>query len=80
MEIYTQDLVDVASETADDILLQIAECNSGTDYFIHDACDNLQRKIRKYLYDKLSTEFTKLAQETQDAELNVKLHKIINEL
>jgi nicotinamidase-related amidase len=85
MEIYTGDLVDVAIEYA----IKISKEIGYNGYIIEDECCNLQRDIRKKLYERLSKAFEQLIQEETVADiehayqyflLKGKLFKIINEL
>ena len=85
MEIYTGDLIDVAQECAANISKKI----NNNDYFIEDECCELQHKIRKLLYERLSIAFNDLIEREKNEdiehaylkdELKNKLFKIINEL
>lgn len=81
MEIYTGDLIGMAQECATKISEQIGY----TGYVVEDECCNLQRDIRKVLYDRLTVAFNDLLdQEIEHPHLRVdlqnKIFKIINEL
>jgi hypothetical protein len=86
MEIYTGDLIGMAQECASRISSEIGY----TGYVIEDECCNLQRDIRKKLYERLSTSFNDLINQELDGtvehnyflqhNLKDKLFKIINEL
>jgi hypothetical protein len=81
MEIYTGDLIGMAQECASKISKEIGY----TGYVVEDECCNLQRDIRKVLYDRLSIAFDDLLDQEIDhaylrVDLKTKFFKIINEI
>jgi hypothetical protein len=78
MEIYTNDLVDVAIEHAKIISEQLGKY----DYIIEDECCNLQRDIRAKIYERLSEAFKDIIErkDEKDFDLEKELYKTINEL
>lgn len=73
MEIYTGDLIGMAQECASKISKEIGY----TGYVVEDECCNLQRDIRKKIYDRLIIAFESV---TDDNDLLNELYKTINEL
>lgn len=73
MEIYTGDLITDAQECAERIGSNMGYAGR----FVEDELCNLQRDIRRKIYDRLALEFLRL--DTCD-ETRAKLYKMINEL
>lgn len=78
MEIYTNDLVDIAIKRADKITNKIG-CENY--YLIEDECCNLVQDIRTILYKRLSEEFKNIIETSKTEEIDLNdLYKIINDL
>jgi len=85
MEIYTGDLIGIAEEAATKICNELKDCSSQDIFIIEDECCNLQRDIRKVIYERISKEFNDLIDNESvrlfsAEELRSKLFKIINEI
>lgn len=89
MEIYTGDLITIAQEYANKIEERLKTETDYKAYIIEDECCNLQRDIRKKIYERLSVAFNDLIEREkiscierayQQDDLKDKLFKIINEL
>lgn len=81
MEIYTNDLVDIAVKYA----MKISNNIGYSGYVVEDECCNLQREIRDVFNKRLSEAFENFIENDSDKieskeELRKTLFKIINEL
>jgi hypothetical protein len=81
MEIYTGDFISIAQEYADKIKKELKSEN----YIIEDVCCDLQMKIRRLIYKRLSEQFKEIIKDDlvyiENREyLYNKLTKTINEL
>ena len=81
MEVYTNDLIEIAIEYAEKIEQFLSDFK-GPHYMIEDECCNLQRDVRTKLYERLSEAFKDIIKrkDEKDFDLEKELYKTINEL